>query len=126
LQLIETIPLQNGLTAELYDYSRLIAGDRWLLGLLCKIEIPVKDEVFFIKNEWQGLKEPFINENGETVFFELRKERIFIDHKDKKNEFTELLRQLKEYSLKYMGHQRFPSGFLKRRIDEFEKRRRYW
>jgi hypothetical protein len=125
LKLIETIPLQNGLTAELYDYSRLITGNRWLLGLLCKIEIPVSDEVFFLKDEWQGLKDPFTNKNGETVFFEFRKERIFIDHQNKENEFNELLRQLKEHSLRYMGHKRFPSGFLKRQIEEFEKRRRY-
>lgn len=124
--LIETIPLQNGLTAELYDYSRLIAGDRWLLGLLCKIEMPVADEIFSIKKEWEALKEPFITQNGQTIFFKLKKEKIFIDHKNKDNEFDELLRQLKEHSLIYMGHTRFLSGFLKRQIEEFEKRRKYW
>ena len=40
-KLIETIALKNGLALEIYDQSRKIAGDRWLVKIAAKIDIPI-------------------------------------------------------------------------------------
>ena len=38
-KLIRTIVLGNGLILEIYDYSRKLAGDRWLVKIVSKIDI---------------------------------------------------------------------------------------
>jgi len=40
-KLIKTIVLGNGLILEIYDQSREIAGDRWLVKMAAKINIPI-------------------------------------------------------------------------------------
>ena len=48
---LRTIPLGNGLMLEIYDQSRKVAGDRWLVKLVVKINIPIErlsgDTIFF-------------------------------------------------------------------------------
>jgi hypothetical protein len=40
-KLIKTIVLGNGLILEIYDHSRKIAGDRWLVKMVSKVDIPI-------------------------------------------------------------------------------------
>ena len=40
-KLIETIELKNGMKLNFYDASRRLAGDRWLISLIIRMEIPV-------------------------------------------------------------------------------------
>jgi hypothetical protein len=39
--LIKTIVLGNGLILEIYDHSRKVAGDRWLVKMVAKVDIPL-------------------------------------------------------------------------------------
>ena len=40
-KLIKTIVLGNGLIIEIYDHSRKVAGDRWLVKMVAKVDIPI-------------------------------------------------------------------------------------
>jgi len=40
-KLINTIVLGNGLILEIYDHSRKVAGDRWLVKMVSKVDIPI-------------------------------------------------------------------------------------
>ena len=40
-KLIKTIVLGNGLILEIYDHSRKIAGDRWLVKMVFKVDITI-------------------------------------------------------------------------------------
>ena len=40
-KLIKTNVLKNGLILEIYDQSREIAGNRWLVKMAAKIDIPI-------------------------------------------------------------------------------------
>jgi hypothetical protein len=42
--LVEEIRLENGLTLKLYDKSRPVAGDRWMVTFQACIDIEVKTE----------------------------------------------------------------------------------
>ncbi|MBT9438589.1 MAG: hypothetical protein GAS50_05285, partial [Desulfobacterales bacterium] len=44
-KLIKTIDLENGLELKLYDASRKLAGDRWLVSLIARMEIPTSDSL---------------------------------------------------------------------------------
>ena len=120
--MFETQKLPNGLSVEFYDYSRKLAGDRWLVGLLVKIPMKVTRQDFVDFSDPDGKFEEFISQNGENVFFELKKERNFIDEKKKDEVFSNLLSNLKDHTLSYLGHKDFPSGVKKKKIEEFRER----
>jgi len=43
-KLVDMMSLENGLTLEFYDTSKRVAGDRWLVSVVARIEVDVKPE----------------------------------------------------------------------------------
>jgi hypothetical protein len=126
LQLVEKIELPNGLTVEFYDYSRLVAADRWFVGLLARIPVMVREEdLSEISNE-PSLRAEFAETRGRTLYFELKKERNFIDAGERDRLFKNLLDRLKEHTLSYMGNNAFAKGVLRREFDDFKRKRNWW
>jgi len=123
LKIVEKIDLPNNLVLEFHDYSRQVAGDRWLVGLLARIPIEISEEDF--ADRPRELYKDFLKEQGPVINFELKKERNFIDEKEKDQVFNQMLSELKEYSLSYMGHKSFAKGFIKRQIQTFEERQKW-
>ncbi len=123
---LESYDLPNGLTAEVYDYSRKIAGDRWLVGLTIRIDIEVTQSDFDQFENGRELFEKFQEEHGNCVTFEIKKERNFIDQREKDEIFAGLLNSIKENSLKYMGHQKLADGFRRKKLAEFKERQNWW
>ena len=123
LKLVEKIDLSNNLVLEFHDYSRLVAGDRWLVGLLARIPIEIGEEDF--ADRPQELYKDFLKKQGPVIFFELKKERNFIDEKEKDRVFSQMLNELKEYALSYMGHKSFAKGYIRRQIQAFEERQKW-
>jgi len=125
-KLIEKVKLPNGLTLELLDYSKRVAGDRWFVGLLARIPIEV-DKDYLESISTQGVTyEEFIEACGKIIYFELKKERNFIDEKEKDEILNALSKRLKEHVIKYMGHPNFAKLTLKKRLKEYEERRNWW
>lgn len=122
-KVVEKIDLPNNLVLEFYDYSRVVAGDRWLVGLLARIPIEISEEDF--ADRPQELYKDFLKEFGTVIYFELKKERNFIDEREKDRILNQLLDDLKEYALSYMGHKSFAKGFIKRQIQDFEERQKW-
>lgn len=125
-KMIEEITLPNGLNVQFYDYSRRVAGDRWLVGLLVRIPIKVEREDFSTFENGEELYKGFLEKHGDEIAFELQKERNFIDEREKDEIFSTLLSTLKKHALSYMGHKDFAKGFKKRKIEEFKQRLSWW
>ncbi len=125
-QLVEEIQLPNGLKVEFYDCSRRVAGDRWYVGLLAKIPIEIREEDFQGFPDPEELCKEFLEQRGRVIHFEMRKERNFIDEKEKDEVFKTLLERQKAHTLSYIGHKEFARGVIKREIASFEERRRWW
>ena len=123
LKLVEKIDLPNDLMLEVHDYSRHVAGDRWFVGLLARIPIEISEEDF--ADRPQGLYKDFLKEQGHVIYFELKKERNFIDEKEKDRVFSQMLNELKESPLSYMGHKSFAKGYIRRQIQAFEERQKW-
>ncbi|NIA08849.1 MAG: hypothetical protein GWP10_03560 [Nitrospiraceae bacterium] len=126
LKLIDKIALPNDLVLELYDYSRRVAGDRWLVGLLSRISIEVSKENFANVAQDQGLYKEFIRKQGQPIYFEMKKERNFIDQREKDQVFKQLLDELRQHALSYMGHKSFAKGFIRQKVRDFEERQKWW
>ena len=80
--LVKKIDLKSGLELEIYDVSRKLAGDRWYVGFIARVEIPITflaDHVDSPEVDMEKMKAVL----GETVRFEQKRDRHYIDEKVK-------------------------------------------
>jgi len=106
-EIIETYRLENGLILLIFDHSRRMVGDRWLVSLEARIDIDVEDEV---KREILG----------EKISFSYKKERNFIDKREKDKVFSELKRNFLNSTWPYISKKDFAKRFIESKIREKE------
>ena len=116
--LVDSIALKNQLTLKLFDASRQIAQDRWLVVLLAKIEVPVDPSYAAIDEiDWKDLTAVL----GSNVVFEQKRERNFVANEAKDAVFLSLRDNFKETLMNYFAH----PDFAKRLILSRYRERRY-
>ncbi|RUM88451.1 MAG: hypothetical protein DSZ24_03740 [Thermodesulfatator sp.] len=114
---VEVRELSNGLRLEIWDYSRRLAGDRWLVGLL--VQIPIHpDPRFFSSPEFY---ERFLREE-EVFYYRYRKERHFVDEKERETVFETLKENFLRAALDYLSHPEFAERFLRAEVPLYERR----
>ena len=118
--LIETITLPNGLILELWDTSRPMAGDRWRVSLLAKVEIPVLPEYFSTLDNGEQAYQELLSAYGFPLVFTQEKNRHFVDEKDSKNVFAELCQRFKDNLLSYLGNPRFASLYAMKKYGDLQ------
>lgn len=120
--LIETITLPNGLILELWDKSRPMAGDRWLISLLAKMEVPVLPEYFSAVDNGEQAYRDLLAAYGDPLVFTQEKTRHFVDEKDTKNMLAELCQRFKDNLLSYLGNPRFASLYVMKKYGDLQDR----
>ncbi|UCD78264.1 MAG: hypothetical protein JSW26_23085 [Desulfobacterales bacterium] len=117
--LVQTILLENGLILEMYDQSRKVAGDRWLVKLVAKIDIPIDrlqtDAGEIRADDFKVLQASL----GNCIRFQQGRERNFVDGRQKNAVFNDLLNSFLTSSQRYLAHPDFP---LRYALREFRKR----
>lgn len=134
MRLVENIGLPNGLEIEIYDYSRKVAGDRWFVGFMARVPVAIKEEHFLnaLRNDKKyasqiaELFEEFKEKYGHVVYFEIKKERNFIDQQARDGLWEEIFNNFKTHVLNYMKHKEFEQRFMNRRIQEFLEKRLWY
>ena len=121
-KLIKTIDLENGLQLNLYDGSRKLAGDRWLVSLIVKMDVPVMEALK--KNDWQLTESigEIKDVLGDSVLFEKKREKIFIDKTKKETAFKELCDMFLNSSLNYLSKEIFPKQYILKTYKEEVKK----
>jgi hypothetical protein len=116
--LVKTLDLKNGLQLKIYDASRKLVGDRWLVSLIARMEIPVTE--VSERNDPQPTEN--VNELkdvlGERVMFEQKREKIFVDTEEKDSVFKEAYDIFLGSSLDYLSRERFPKQFILKKYKE--------
>ncbi len=115
--LIKRIELRNALTLDFYDISRKLAGDRWYVGMIARIDIPLSD--FLLTNQKfskYSVKE-IRNALGEAVSFEQKRERHYIDERKKDALLHSLMDSFIKSTLNYFSHPDFPHKYV---LKEFQ------
>ncbi len=116
--LIKSIDLENGLQLKLYDSSRKLAGDRWLVSLIARIEIPTNNLLF----KEDGSPSLNIDEVrkvlGEKLLFEQKREKIFIDEKEKDEVLKGIQDLFLSSSLSYFSRSDFPQKYILKKFNE--------
>ncbi len=113
--------LSNGLLLEVWDYSRRLAGDRWLVGMLVQVAVEVGPEHFSSKR----LYERFLEETGGKVYYRYRKERHFVDEREVGRVFEALKEGFLKAALNYLSHPEFKERLIRTEVPAFEKRIRW-
>ena len=121
--LIETITLPNGLILELWDTSRPMAGDRWRVSLLAKVEVPVLPEYFSTLDNGEQAYQELLSAYGFPLVFTQEKNRHFVDEKDSKNVFAELCQRFKDNLLSYLGNPRFASLYAMKKYGDLQNQK---
>lgn len=106
---IEKIELSNGETLEIFDRSREISADAWLVAMNFRIKIDLsKKDLKKIKN----LTDKQIKEAlGNTIVYEVTRERNFIKNPDKDRVFGEIKDSFLSMNLKYLSHPDFAEKY---------------
>ena len=119
-KLVEAIVLKNGLKLEIRDHSRLLAGDRWLVSLEAKAQIPLskaaldslpdKEKVFRVLRKIYGDSIPYI----------YKQEKHFVDQGEKDRLFEEFLTIMKQNTLRYLEHPEFARRLIVSKVRELK------
>jgi hypothetical protein len=123
-RLLEKITLPNGLLLELLDQTRPMAGDRWLVSLLARIEIPLLPELFSDLKNGQQVYQELFSSFGEHLVFTQEKMRHFVDTREVEDTLTGLTRRFKENLISYLGSPKFPYLYALKRYSDLRESNR--
>jgi hypothetical protein len=122
-RLIEKIRLPNGLILELWDQSRPMAGDRWLVSLLAKMEVPIFRRYFSTLDHGEQAYHDMITAYGDRLVFTQEKLRHFVDEKQTRDVLAELCQRLKNTLVLYLGSPKFASFYVLKKFGDLKDRR---
>ncbi|MGB5984666.1 MAG: hypothetical protein WBG37_05120 [Desulfobacterales bacterium] len=123
--LLEQIPLGPQLTLELYDCSRLLAGDRWKVILEARLEVALHPAL------WEGSHPPEPTRGamtdilGETQRFVQRRERIFVSAQEREALMKGFVAGIKNDLVPYLKHPAFVKRFLEKQYRKAKERRQW-
>ena len=124
--LIKTIELSNGLKLDFYDTSRKLAGDRWYVGLIARIDIPLIDSLLTNQHLSHYSVEEIRNTLGESVRFQQKRERHYIDEREKDDLLNDLMDSFIKRTLNYLSLPDFPGKYILKEFQTYRKRKTWY
>jgi len=118
---VKAMKLKNNLELKIYDNSKKMAGDRWLVSLIARIKVPV-DATFKLLSDPDIGNEEITELLGSEVLFEKKRERFFIDEKNKESVFNELCDNFVGSTINYLSLPDFPKKFVITKLKEKKKK----
>ena len=121
-ELIKTLDLENGLQLNVYDASRKLVGDRWLVSLIVRMDVPVTAALKKNSSESVENIDKIKDMLGDSVLFEKKREKIFVDTAEKETVFKELCDMFLNSSLNYLSKEIFPKQYILKTYKEEVKK----
>ena len=116
--LIDTIRLENRLRLEIYDASRRIAGDRWQVRMLARVQIDLTGDLIPIGNGSDPSVQEMTDTLGDRVLFEYQAERNFVDETEKEAVLNAQKESFLVSARSYLGHPEFPGRYTVKKYRE--------
>ena len=116
--LIKTMELKNGMTLNFYDASRPLSGDRWLISLIVRMEIPVVEALINDEGKSMDGVDEIKKVLGEKVLFEQKRDRIFVEESEKQTVFEEVYNFFIDSVLGYLSNKAFPKRYVLKKYRE--------
>jgi hypothetical protein len=125
-KLIDKISLENGLTLELYDRSRPVAGDRWLVSLMARIDVKVDPRYFKGQDAANPPFDDIRRAVGDKVTYAYEKTRNFIAEAQREAVFGGLKERFLSTTLTYFSSANFPRNIILSRYREVKGGSKAW
>ena len=125
-KLSEHLDLNNGLTVRIYDLSRKVAGNRWLVKLAARIDVPVPSDPIPLKNGDTVSGTELQEALGKHVQFEFSSERNFIHEKELKPCFEHIKASFLQNTKPYLAHADFQRSFILKKYREYLGQKRLY
>jgi hypothetical protein len=124
-RLIEEIALPNSLILEIWDTSNRMAGDRWLVSLLAKVEVTVLPEYFSTLDDGEQAYQDLVAAHGNPLVFTQEKVRLFVDEGETKEVLTRLRRSIKDNLAAYLGNPKFAPSYVLKKYGDLRDRQNW-
>ena len=121
-ELIKQQRLSNGVVLSIFDNSRKLLGDRWLVTIECEAALPAQAEFIAEKKEENPeLLDMILEKLGKTISFSVCKERNFVAESDIGSARDGLIEQVYENMTEYLDNQAFPKKLFESRYAELKE-----
>jgi len=120
-RLIEEINLENGLTAQFYDQSRPVVGDRWVARLLVCIPLRIEEAYLESSDRLATSYSDFSTAMGGEIDFRCEKVRNFIDRDDVSYILDEMKKEFLNANLPYISRPQFPRRYTLKQFRAWEE-----
>ena len=117
-KLIKTMELKNVMTLNFYDASRPLSGDRWLISLIVRMEIPVVEALINDEGKSMDGVDEIKKVLGEKVLFEQKRDRFFVEESEKQTVFEEVYNSFIDSVLGYLSNKAFPKRYVLKKYRE--------
>jgi hypothetical protein len=117
-KVLKKLNLEKNLHITLYDRSKKLIGDRYQVILVAEMEIPITQ--FLLENENQisiEIKE-FTKVLGDKVVFQQKREKIFVDEKEKEGLLNTMTDSFISDIIPYLSRPDFPVKFIKKQYKD--------
>lgn len=123
MDIIEQRRLENNMTLTVHDQSKKMAGDRWLIKIICEAEIPV-DEVFFarVPEDDLELQTEVREAMAGSVRFSVIKERTFVAETERAALVERMVTEIMTNMVAYLNKPEFPARLFARKYAELRER----
>ncbi len=119
---IKTVPIAGGNLLEIHDLSHNITKDIWELKSLFRAKIRIEEGMFTPEDLRTIRVAELMEALGQTVLFEVIRERKFIHEKDKDKSFQGLVDDFLKNSGSYLLDPGFPRKIRTSKISRIPKR----
>ena len=121
-KLIQAIVLDNHLNLEIWDLSRILAGDRWLVCLEARMDISLELKYFDSLPEKEKLFSVMEKIYGPEVPYRYKQAKHFVDQSENDELVHEFIEMMKENLIPYLSHPDFSRRFIMSRLRELKSK----
>lgn len=111
ISLLRKIDLECGLELEINNVSRKLAGDRWYVGFIACVEIPITFLADYADSHDVNI-ENMKDIMGESVRFEQKRDRHYIDEREKDALLNDLIDDFLASTLPYFSAKDFAEKYV--------------
>ena len=122
MDVIEQRKLENNMTLTVHNQSKKMAGDRWLIKIVCEAEIPVEEGFFSrVAEEDLDLQAEVREGMAGAIRFSVIKERTFIAESEREAMVARMVTEIMDNMVVYLNRVDFPERLFARKYAELRE-----
>ena len=113
--------LENNMTLTVYDQSKRMVGDRWLIQIICEAKLPVDEGFFSRVEEDRALRAEVRESMAGSLTFSVTKERTFIAETERAALVERMVTEIMSNMVTYLNRPEFPERLFARKYAELRE-----